>query len=123
MLKKEDYDQLCEQIWEHNRRYYVLSKPSISDEQFDRLLEKLEKIEKEHPEWVSPSSPTQRVGEEPTKGFKTVRHTVSMLSLANTYSKEEIEDFIKRIERLEGSKKSGILLRIENGWNGRDLHL
>ncbi len=104
MLKKQDYDKLCEEIWEHNRRYYVLNKPTISDEKFDRLLNKLEKIEKEHPEWISSSSPTQRVGEEPTKGFKTVRHTVAMLSLANTYSQEEIEDFIKRIERLEGRK-------------------
>jgi DNA ligase (NAD+) len=103
-MKKEDYEKLCQEVWEHNRRYYTLNKPTISDEEFDRLLKKLEKIEEEHPEWLSSSSPTQRVGEEPTKGFKTVSHTVPMLSLANTYSQDEIEDFLKRVERLEGRK-------------------
>lgn len=104
MTGKTEYEKLCREVWEHNRRYYVEHHPTISDEEFDRLLKKIEKIEKEHPEWVTPSSPTQRVGEQPTKGFKTVKHHVPMLSLANTYSKEEIEAFIKRMWKLEGKE-------------------
>lgn len=78
---------------------YYEGRPVISDQEFDFLLKKLEKIEKEHPEWVSPTSPTQRVGEVATS-FKAVPHRIPMLSLANTYSQEEIADFIKRIHKL-----------------------
>jgi DNA ligase (NAD+) len=104
MTSKEQhhYEQLCHEIWEHNRKYYVEHQPTISDEQFDHLLKKLEAIEKAHPEWVTPSSPTQRVMESLTSGFKSVPHRVPMLSLANTYSKEEVADFIKRVEKLLG---------------------
>ncbi|NGX58172.1 MAG: DNA ligase [Chlamydiae bacterium] len=102
---KAEYDKLCQEVWEHNRRYYVEHRPTISDTEFDHLLAKIEQMEKEHPEWVTVSSPTQRVGEQPTKGFKSVTHKVPMLSLANTYSKEEIEDFIKRMHKLEGKKE------------------
>lgn len=94
------YEKLCQEIWEHNRRYYTDNNPIISDEAFDRLLAQLEAIEKMHPEWVSPTSPTQRVNEFVTQGFKTVEHRNPMLSLANTYSKEEIADFIKRMYKL-----------------------
>ena len=100
MINKTVYDQLCQEIWHHNRLYYVEHAPIISDEEYDHLLAQLEQIEKDHPEWIDPSSPTQRVGETLTKGFKTVAHHTPMLSLANTYSKEEIEDFIKRIQKL-----------------------
>lgn len=103
-MKKEDYENLCKEIWEHNKRYYVDHAPSISDEEFDHLLKKLEKIEKEHPEWISQTSPTQRVGEALTTGFKSVTHSVPMLSLANTYSREEVEDFIKRVHKLVREK-------------------
>lgn len=94
------YEKLCQEIWDHNRRYYIENTPVISDEAFDRLLSQLEMIEKMHPEWVSPSSPTQRVNESITQGFQTVVHRVPMLSLANTYSKDEIADFIKRMHKL-----------------------
>lgn len=100
MINKREYDQLCQEIWHHNKCYYIDHKPEISDEAFDHLLKKLEKMEREHPEWITPASPTQRVNESPTKGFKPVEHRTPMLSLANTYSKEEIEDFIKRIRKL-----------------------
>lgn len=96
-----DYQKLCKEIWDHNRRYYD-GEPIISDAEFDRLLKELQEIEKQHPEWIDPSSPTQRVGEALTAGFKTVTHTVPMLSLANSYSKEEIEDFIHRVHKLVG---------------------
>ena len=71
-MKKQDYEKLCEEIWFHDRKYYVEHAPVISDEEFDRLLRKLEEIEKEHPEWILSTSPSQRVGETLTAGFKTV---------------------------------------------------
>jgi len=104
-MKKSVYEKLCEEIWKHNRLYYVDHQPIISDQEFDHLLKRLEEIEKEHPEWVTSASPTQRVGEQPTKGFKSVVHSIPMLSLANTYSKEDIQDFIKRVQKLEGGRK------------------
>lgn len=104
-MKKEDYETKCREIWEHNRLYYVEHAPVISDEEFDKLLKQLEEIEKKHPEWVSPSSPTRRVGEMPSSGFKTVKHRIPMLSLANTYSEEEIEDYIKRMRKLTGKEQ------------------
>jgi len=112
-MKKTDYDKLCKEVWEHNRYYYVDHKPIISDQEFDQLLKQLEEIEKEHPEWISPSSPTQRVGEQPTKGFKSVKHQVPMLSLANTYSKEEIQDFIKRIQKLEEGRETSFCCELK----------
>jgi len=97
---KQDYEMLCDEIWDHNRRYYVDHKPIISDEQYDHLFKKLELIEKDHPDWILASSPTQRVNEALTSGFKSVEHKIPMLSLANTYSKDELEDFIKRVHKL-----------------------
>ncbi|MBA3958328.1 MAG: NAD-dependent DNA ligase LigA [Parachlamydiaceae bacterium] len=94
-----EYIALCKEIWEHNTRYYQ-GHPTISDEAFDALLRRLISIEKDHPEWITSSSPTQRVGETPTTHFATVTHTVPMLSLANTYSKEELDDFIARMHKL-----------------------
>lgn len=101
----EDYLILCDEIWHHNKLYYVDHAPEISDEEFDHLLKNLESIEKEHPEWIKPDSPTQRVGEIVTEGFKSVKHITPMLSLANSYSKEEVEDFIKRLKKLLGKEK------------------
>ncbi len=101
-MKREEYIALCDEAWEHNKRYYVDNAPVISDEEFDRLLKRLEEIEKEHPEWSDPNSPTRRVGEMLTEGFSTVKHRFPMLSLANTYSEEEVDDFIKRMKKLVG---------------------
>ena len=105
-MTKDDYLKLCSEIWEHNRHYYVEHKPIISDEQFDRLLFRLEEIEKQHPDWVSSSSPTQRVGEMLTEGFPTVKHSRPMLSLANTYSRSEVTEFLHRIEKLLEKKET-----------------
>jgi DNA ligase (NAD+) len=99
-ITHQAYEKLCQEIWDHNHRYYSNNNPIISDETFDRLLKQLEAIEKIHPEWISPTSPTQRVNEFITQGFESVPHRVPMLSLANTYSKEEIADFIKRMHKL-----------------------
>lgn len=100
----QDYLRLCEEIWLHNRRYYLDHDPLISDYAYDQLLKRLEQVEKEHPDWVDANSPTQRVGESTTGSFPSVVHKIPMLSLANTYSKSEIEDFLKRIIKLTGKK-------------------
>jgi len=99
-MQKEQYLQLIEEIQKHDSLYYGSARPIITDYEYDQLLKKLEEIESKHPEWISPASPSQRVSEMPTKGFVQVEHKVSMLSLANTYSPEEIEDFIERVHKL-----------------------
>lgn len=104
-LTRKDYEKLCDEIWEHNRLYYVEHMPVISDEAYDRLFNQLIGMEKLHPEWVTPASPTQRVNEMVSTGFKTVVHRTPMLSLANTYSREELEDFVKRIYKLSEKKE------------------
>ncbi len=99
---KETIDKLVEELQQHNYNYYVLSNPTISDYEFDNKLKDLEKLELENPEFKRPDSPTVRVGGEPTKDFKTVMHKFPMLSLSNTYSKEEIEDFDTRVRKVTG---------------------
>ncbi len=90
---------LSEELEQHNYNYYILAKPTISDYEFDMKLEELARLEKAFPEYLSPTSPTQRVGGGITKEFQTVEHRYPMLSLANSYSREEIEDFISRIRK------------------------
>jgi len=101
-MTHHDYEALCQEIWHHDKLYYSDNSPIITDQEYDLLYKKLEAVESKHPEWIKPSSPTQRVGEVLTTGFLSVLHKTPMLSLANTYSKEEIEDFIKRIQKLTG---------------------
>jgi len=96
---RKEYLALIEKIQRHDDLYYSKSTPEITDYEYDHLLKQLEKMEHEHPEWIIASSPTQRITEALTEGFKSVSHTVPMLSLANTYSQEEIEDFVKRVEK------------------------
>lgn len=103
-MDKEQYLELIQEIQKHDRLYYGQARPVITDYEYDHLLKKLEEIERKYPEWISPSSPSQRVNETPTKGFKQAEHKVPMLSLANTYSKEEIEDFMQRVKKLLGHK-------------------
>ena len=99
---KERIDQLTKELQQHNYNYYVLSKPTIEDYDFDLLLKELERLEKEYPELAHPDSPTQRVGGEPTKSFQTVTHKHPFLSLSNTYSEEEITEFDTRVRKLIG---------------------
>lgn len=101
-----DYEKLCSEIWEYNRLYYIENAPVISDEKFDSLLRHLESVEKQHPEWISATSPTQRVNETLSEGFKSVPHRIPMLSLANTYSKDELIDFINRVHKLVENESS-----------------
>ncbi len=87
------------EIQEHNHRYYIDNAPIISDQQFDHLLKELETLEKENPEFFDPHSPTQRVGEDTSEGFTRVSHRWPMLSLANTYSRGEVEAFMARVKK------------------------
>ena len=96
--------QLTYEINLHNYNYYDLSMPTITDYEFDRLLEELILLEKEFPEFADPASPSQRVGGGITKEFRQVRHTSPMLSLGNTYSEEEVRDFEVRIHKLLGQE-------------------
>lgn len=96
---KQRIEELSRQIEEHNYRYYQLAQPTISDYEFDMMLEELIKLEKQFPEFLSPESPSQRVGGTITKEFKTVKHKYPMLSLGNTYSEEELKDFDERVKK------------------------
>ena len=98
-------DKLREELRRHEYLYYVQDDPEISDVKFDRLMEELKRLEAEHPELVTADSPTQRVGGAPRKGFETRRHAPAMMSLDNTYSTEELEDFDRRVRELSGREK------------------
>ncbi len=96
---KKRVEQLTKAINEHNYRYYVLADPEISDYKYDMLMEELQKLEKEHPELASNNSPTQRVGGQVTKKFAARKHDYPMLSLSNTYNREEVMAFDERIRK------------------------
>ena len=127
MNKKEAEKQikkLRDEINDHNYKYYVENNPVISDYEYDQLLKKLEKIESEYPELITPDSPTQRVGEQPIEGFETVEHMVPMLSLANTYTFEELKDWDTRVKKHVSDAEyvvepkidgAGVALLYENG--------
>ena len=93
--------QLRQELEEHNRRYYDQATPSISDQEYDALFRELQALEAAHPELITPDSPTQRVGEKATAGFKQVRHAVPMLSLDNLFAKDGIEALRKWIVSVE----------------------
>jgi DNA ligase (NAD+) len=97
-----EISKLREELQEHNYRYYVLDQPVITDYQFDMKLRQLQELEKAHPEFDDPTSPTQRVGGGITKNFQTVRHDTPMYSLDNSYSREELIEWEKRIQRILG---------------------
>lgn len=90
---------LRKEIENWNYQYYVLNQPIISDFEFDKQLKVLESLEKEHPEYYDPNSPTQRIGSDINKNFIQVEHMYPMLSLSNTYSEEEVRDFYNRVKK------------------------
>ena len=102
---EKQIEKLREEIRRHEYLYYVLDQPEISDVKFDRMMEELQKLEAEHPELVTPDSPTQRVGGAPRKGFETRRHSPAMMSLDNTYSMEELDEFDRRVRELAGRER------------------
>lgn len=101
---KKEIDQLSEELRKHNHNYYVLSNPTISDYDFDMMLEKLQRLEEKYPQFANENSPTKRVGGDITKNFPTVVHKYPMLSLSNSYSTEDIIDFENRIKKLTNSE-------------------
>jgi DNA ligase (NAD+) len=95
-------EELRREIRHHNHRYHVLDAPEISDAQYDRLFRELQDLEQQHPELVTPDSPTQRVGAAPLDAFEEVRHRVPMLSLGNAFDEEELRAFDERVKRYLG---------------------
>ena len=97
-------ESLRDEIRHHEYRYYVLDDPEISDAEFDRLMNDLKKLEAEHPQLITPDSPTQRVGGKPREGFVKVAHSIPMLSLDNAYNEEELRNWERRVHELSGRK-------------------
>jgi DNA ligase (NAD+) len=95
-------EALREKIRHHEYRYYVLDDPEISDADFDKLMNELKRSEAEHPQLITPDSPTQRVGGKPREGFVKAKHSSPMLSLDNAYSEEELRDWERRVHELSG---------------------
>jgi DNA ligase (NAD+) len=95
-------ESLRDKIRHHESLYYVLDSPEISDAEFDKLMQQLKQIESEHPDLVTPDSPTQRVGGKPREGFVKVPHSSPMLSLDNTYNEDELRDWERRVHELSG---------------------
>jgi DNA ligase (NAD+) len=102
---EKEIEKLRNDIRYHEYRYYVLDNPEISDFEFDKLMRRLQELEAQNPELVTPDSPTQRVGGQPAEEFPKVRHSVPMLSLDNTYSVDELKDFDRRVRELSGRSK------------------
>ena len=97
-------ESLRDKIRHHEYQYFVLDQPEISDQDFDKLMRQLREFEAEHPDLLTPDSPTQRVGGKPREGFVKVRHSSSMLSLDNTYNEEELRGWERRVHELSGRK-------------------
>jgi len=95
-------ESLRDKIRQHEYRYYVLDDPEITDAEFDKLINQLKKLEAEHPELITPDSPTQRVGGKPREGFVKARHSSPMLSLDNAYTEDELRDWERRVHELSG---------------------
>ncbi len=135
-------EELREQLRHHDRLYYVLAKPEISDREYDKLMAELRELEAKHPELVTGDSPTQRVGGEPIEGFASVRHHLPMLSIDNTYNEQEVRAFDERVRKALGSQgyhylvdpkidglaaslryeRGTLVLAATRGWRGRRRH-
>lgn len=119
---KEQIDELRRTIDEHNHNYYVLNSPTISDYDFDMLLKQLEQLEREHPEYDDPYSPTRRVGSDLTKEFKQVVHERRMLSLSNTYTVGEVDDFVNSCKRMLPGEEVTIVGEMKYDGTSISLH-
>lgn len=121
MVIKERIEALREELHQHNYNYYVLDNATISDFEFDMKLKELEKLEEEFPEFSDPNSPTKRVGGQITKNFETVTHKNRMYSLDNSYSKEDLLDWEKRIQKILGTDQ--IEYTCELKYDGASINL
>ena len=99
MDEKQRIEQLRQELHDHNHRYYVLNQPTIDDQEFDRLMRELQDLEAKHPELYDPNSPTQRVGSDLNQEFRQVAHKYPMLSLANTYSEQEVAEWYESVKK------------------------
>jgi len=118
---KKEMEELREKLRYHEYRYYVLDEPEISDAAYDRLMERLKKLEAAHPELLTPDSPTVRVGGAPREGFTTVRHARAMLSLDNAFSYDALRDWDRRVR--EGSGQEKIEYIAEHKFDGLSISL
>ena len=113
-------EELIEQLRYHNYRYYVLADPVIGDGEYDELLRELQAIEAAHPDWITPDSPTQRVGGEPVPGFEKVAHPQPILSLGNAFDEGEVRAWLERVSRLlpEGQSVDDLSFTAEPKFDG-----
>ncbi len=119
---KERLGPLRDEIRRHERLYYVLDAPEISDQQYDALERELREIEAAFPDLVTPDSPTQRVGERPSQEFPGFGHRVPMLSLDNTYSADELREFQERVFRLVGPREIAYVAELKIDGLSMALH-
>lgn len=111
---KKKIAQLRKEIHYHNYQYYVLNQPVITDYEYDKLYKRLEALERQFPQFITPDSPTQRIGGQPLQEFKTVEHRIKMLSLDNTYSEDEVREFDRRVRKsLSGKVTYEVTLKVD----------
>lgn len=120
---RQRVQELRKEIDHHNYLYYVLDRPEITDAEYDRLFDELTTLENEHPELVTPDSPTQRVGAPPLDAFKSVRHTLPMLSLSKVTSEPEFLDFHRRVLELSGESEERVKYAVEPKFDGLAIEL
>ena len=99
MTGREEYDRLRREVERHNRLYYDQAAPEVSDAEYDRLYDRLVVLETEHPEWIDPDSPTQKVGGRAIERFEKAPHRLPMLSLEKAYTREDVRGWIEQMER------------------------
>lgn len=109
----EAYNRLAEKILAHDRRYYLDAQPILSDYAYDQLVKHIENIENKHPDWVTPASPTQKIGGGACRTSMSVPHQVPMLSLSNTYSQQGIEEFIERMSKRLAQKQVDVCCELK----------
>jgi len=121
---RDEHARLAEAIREHDRRYYVEDSPSISDAAYDALMQRLRALEAEHPELVTPESPSQRVAGQVAEGFRKLAHRKPMLSLGNAFAPEEVHEFVARVRRFLGlAADAGVALVAEPKIDGLSANL
>src|SRR5882762_7749110 len=101
----DEVEDIRKTLRHHEYLYYVLDQPEVSDAEYDGLMNRLRDLETQHPELITPDSPSQRVGGKPREGFVKVQHSAAMLSLDNAYNEEELRDWDRRARELAGSEK------------------
>ena len=113
----QQLQELRDQLRHHEHLYYVLDTPELTDAQYDALMNRLKKLELEHPDLITPDSPTQRVGGKPREGFVKMPHSRPMLSLDNAYNEEELRAWDQRVrDALPSTETVQLRLRTEAGW-------